>query len=142
MTRVAAALTALIVVVSPAAAQPQPQPQTFTCRAAGVTDGDTIRCGDRRVRLWGIDAVERGEPGYDEASRALQRLTRSRLTCRVRDVDRYGRTVAQCFSGSRDVAGEMVRSGHAQDYPRFSGGFYAGEGRERRVRRARQVPTE
>jgi endonuclease YncB( thermonuclease family) len=47
------------------------------------------------------------------------------LRCEDRGRDRYGRTVAQCFAGRRDIAAEMVRQGRAEDWPRYSKGFYA-----------------
>jgi micrococcal nuclease len=35
------------------------------------------------------------------------------------------RTVAQCFVGDLDIAAEMIRGGHACDWPKFSGGYYS-----------------
>lgn len=96
----------------------------FACPNVRVVDGDTLRCGDRRVRLQGIDAPEmpghcrRGRqctPGDPVAStRNLQSLVgRGPLTCRATDTDRYGRTVARCHAGDVDLSCEQVRSGHA-----------------------------
>jgi endonuclease YncB( thermonuclease family) len=42
--------------------------ETFQCPAPAVVDGDTLRCGDRRVRLYGIDAPEL--PGHCRPGRA------------------------------------------------------------------------
>ena len=42
------------------------------------------------------------------------------LHCEVRDMDRYGRYVAQCFlPDGRDIAAEMIRAGVAQECCRF-----------------------
>ena len=65
-----------------------------------VRDGDTLELADgKRVRLWGIDAVEGsqlcrrdGRPWRcgDDATAALRRLIDGRtLACDARDVDRY-----------------------------------------------------
>jgi Micrococcal nuclease (thermonuclease) homologs len=98
----------------------------FTCAAPGIVDGDTIRCQGQRVRLWGINAPERSDPRGPAATRALADIIRGRtLTCEPKDTDRYGRIVARCFVGRRDIAAEMVRQGHAVDMPRYSKGFYA-----------------
>ena len=102
---------------------------TISCQSPGIVDGDTLRCAGERIRLWGVNSVERGQPGYGDASRALARLTTGHVVeCRLppsgQDRDRYGRAVRQCFVGGRDVAAEMVRQGQARDMPRYSKGYY------------------
>lgn len=96
------------------------------CASPGITDGDTFRCdGSLKIRLWGIDAPERNAPGGLAATRALADLTHGQtLVCRRRGKS-YDRVVAQCWVGRQDVAGELVRRGHAVDLPRFSRGHYA-----------------
>ena len=83
-----------------------------SCRHGEVTDGDTIRIGDARIRLWGIDAPERRqtcqgknggvyECGRDLAA-VLNELTRGRrVECTEKDRDRYGRSVAVCRTETR-----------------------------------------
>ena len=96
------------------------------CAALFVVDGDTIRCNDARVRLWGIDAPEMSEPDGHRSRRHLVVLTRGqRVVCRPRGRDRYRRVVARCFVGTTDLACAMVAAGHAKDWPRYSRGFYA-----------------
>lgn len=51
-------------------------------------------------------------------------------------MDRYGRTVARCTAGGRDVALTMVEKGLAVDYPQFSRGAYADA--ERQAKRERR----
>jgi len=96
-----------------------------------VTDGDTLRAGDVGIRLWGIDAAEMHDPGGPEAKAALARLTSgAELRCEVKGGDRYGRIVARCdLPDGRDLACAMVAGGWARDWPRYSGGAYAGCGR-------------
>ena len=104
--------------------------------ADSVVDGDTLHVGRLKYRLCGIDAPERGERGYREAADHLRRLIRNKsITCRPvgegtpcdgrSERKSHDRIVAQCFVGGEDIAAEMVRSGHAKDWPKFSGGHYA-----------------
>ncbi|MDI1363521.1 MAG: thermonuclease family protein [bacterium] len=106
----------------------------IACTAPSVHDGDTLRCGSERVRLFGVDApeVRRGktaaEPFAYEARDELIRLTRGRVGCRFVDRDRYGRFVGRCWSdASPDVNAAVIRSGFATEYRRYSKGLYSGE---------------
>lgn len=108
----------------------------LTCLAAlcisgaVAIDGDTIRLDspgkNLRLRIWGINAPEIKGPGGVEASRALARLIADQtLSCDLMDVDRYSRPVVRCATPSvSDVACEMVRQGHAKDWPTYSKGAY------------------
>lgn len=96
------------------------------CHSPGITDGDTFRCdGGVRIRLWGVNAPERNAPGGPAATRALAAITRSKAVVCQRKGKSYDRIVAQCWVGRRDVAGDLVRQGHAVDWPKFSKGYYA-----------------
>jgi endonuclease YncB( thermonuclease family) len=97
---------------------------TFACSSVDVLDGDTFRCGDRRVRLAGIDAPElpghcregrECTPGDSHASTAsLARLTRwQAIQCRQTDLDAYGRTVARCTAGETDLSCAQLGAGQA-----------------------------
>lgn len=102
----------------------------FACIQPGVIDGDTLNCqGGVRVRVWGIDAPETWMREGPASTRAMARLVRGqRLTCQRKGTS-YERVVARCFlPDGRDVAAEMVRQGQAQDWPKFSKGFYQGVG--------------
>jgi endonuclease YncB( thermonuclease family) len=103
---------------------------TFLCASPYHSDGDNMRCRGRAetVRLYGIDAPEmpgscrpgrRCTPGNPYAARDhLRRLTRGRrVMCTVRDVDDYGRTVAECTADGRNISCAMIASGHAA--PRY-----------------------
>ena len=82
-----------------------------------VVDGDTfwISSADERIRVWGLDAPEVDMPGGSQATAALTALiSGQQLTCRQRDIDRYGRIVGQCFlPDGRDITAVMIESGTA-----------------------------
>ncbi|MCM2505642.1 thermonuclease family protein [Aureimonas altamirensis] len=109
---------------------------TFAGVVTQITDGDTFRIGDRAVRICGVNAPEQCELGYREAGAYLGRLIDGRsVSCRGvgsgsvcdgrSDPTSYNRVVATCFVNGQDVATELVRGGHAVDWPRYSGGHYA-----------------
>ncbi|MGC1270186.1 MAG: hypothetical protein WA842_06275 [Croceibacterium sp.] len=50
----------MILALALACASCAPPPAVAVDAACSVTDGDTIRCGDERIRLLGIDAPEMG----------------------------------------------------------------------------------
>jgi len=89
-------------------------------------DGDTVRLrgmpGAEVVRLWGMDAPERGQRGSRLAGAALWEMVGRRRVqvvpvCR----DRYGRLVARLVTmGGEDVGKAMVFAGWARWYK-----FYA-----------------
>lgn len=119
-------LAALVLAAALVSGPAPPEGALIYCRSLGITDGDTFRCdGGVRIRLWGINAPERDAPGGVAATRALANLTHARdVVCRRRGKS-YDRIVAQCWTGGRDLAGELVRKGHAEDWPKFSKGYYA-----------------
>ena len=104
-----------------------------------VSDGDSLRSGNLRIRLFGIDAPELKQQCADQngvlwgcgvaAQRQLNDLidTKKNLQCNLRDVDRYGRLIMQCFNGAIDIGAAMVRSGHALAYRHFSDLYIAEE---------------
>ena len=97
-------------------------------RVSKVLDGDTFTLSgeSRRIRVWGLDAPEWNHQGGSTATSTLRSLISGKqLRCAVLDVDRYGRLVAQCLlPNGRDIAAEMIRSGTATEYCRYSSGYY------------------
>jgi micrococcal nuclease len=93
-----------------------------------IVDGDTFYVSgqDVRVRLWGLDAPETGTAGGAAATNTLARFISGQvLTCRKRDVDRYGRIVGQCsLSDGRDVTQLMIATGTAREFCRYSRNHY------------------
>lgn len=120
-------------------------PQERFSGRAEITDGDSFEIGATGVRLFGVDAPEGRQScrrdGRDwacgnEAARKLRSLVGDRtVTCTKRDVDTYGRIVAVCRSGAADLGAEMVRSGFATAYRRYSSDYVDEENEARRARR-------
>ncbi|MEH3107115.1 MAG: thermonuclease family protein [Sphingomonas fennica] len=91
--------------------------------ACTATDGDTIRCGDERIRLLGIDAPElpghcrRGRvcaPGDGAASRrSLAGRMQPDLSIERVGRDRYGRTLAIVRAGRTNLSCYQLRAGQA-----------------------------
>ena len=100
----------------------------FEARVSKVLDGDTSTLSgeSRRIRVCGLDAPEWNHQGGSTATLTLHSLISGKhLRCAVLDVDRYGRLNAQCLlPNGRDIAAEMIRSGAATEYCRYSGGYY------------------
>ena len=99
-----------------------------------VTDGDTLRFSDQRVRIWGIDAPETNTRAGKAARGALieiidNRSVRCEDTGQRSESRNVERIVARCYIGSMDIACELVRLGHAKDWPKYSGGAYRECGR-------------
>lgn len=91
-----------------------------------MIDGDTIDIRGVRIRLAGIDAPELDHPFGQAAKFALMRMCKGMIIRAVIDGDKsYERHVATCYlPDGRDLSAEMVRAGHALDWPRFSRGKY------------------
>jgi micrococcal nuclease len=97
-----------------------------------IIDGDTIETEQGSIRLIGIDAPERGECGYEEASEALKDLVHNKSVILIRDYlqddrDRYGRllryiSVSQHATDSlqlKDVGEILLSTGLVNIYPWF-----------------------
>jgi endonuclease YncB( thermonuclease family) len=133
-----AGLIALLIVAAVAIyAMSREAPRTPTITAsAAIIDGDTLRIGDKRLRLVGMDAPEIQQTCRDASGRsyfcghaARERLAAlvsgSAVTCAAQGLDRYGRTLATCASSrSADLGETLVREGHAVSY---RGGYWFAE---------------
>ena len=91
-----------------------------------VRDGDSMemRRGSTtvRVRVFGVDAPERGQPWSSRARQFTAGLVGNReVVVRVKDRDRYGRTVGEVIlTDGRNLGEELVRAGLAWHYRVFS----------------------
>jgi micrococcal nuclease len=109
--------------------------------ATRVIDGDTIdvllTSGRIRVRLHGVDAPERDQPGGDAATAWLtQRLQDRQVLLEPVSQDQYDRMVAVVHVGDRNINRDLVQAGHAWAYRQYmrrgDAGLCALEGEARR----------
>lgn len=94
-----------------------------SCPALSVVDGDTIRCGEEKVRVMAIDAPESFRPKCEAelfraqaAKERLAELTARGVTLERKGRDRYRRTLARVYVDGVDVAEIMIREGLARPY--------------------------
>ncbi len=97
-----------------------------------VVDGDSIKIGNKRIRLEGIDAPEYNQTCYyynkkkyncgKKAKKYLQSLVnQGRVTCIEKDVDIYKRSLSSCYvtnsiNNKININEQMVKSGWALVY--------------------------
>ena len=103
---------------------------------AEVTDGDTIIINDIRIRFTGSDAPEsyffgktqtclngdgrEWECGNAATQKLKELINNQTVRCTDEGQDRYGRTLGSCYVGDMDLQAEMVKSGMAVAYLRYS----------------------
>ena len=115
---------------------------TLTGKVVRIADGDTVTIlvGDHqvRIRLFGIDAPERGQDYSRKSKEALADLVFGKeVRVIVRDKDRYGRTVGDIYVGDTFVNEKMVKDGWAWNYARYSKSKHYAE-LEREAREAKK----
>ena len=96
-----------------------------------ITDGDTIKFNNKKIRLHGIDTPEikqlcKNKDGEDykcgvKAKLALINLISShQVKCSVHGKDRYKRLIATCFVKNININEWLVKKGWALAYRRYS----------------------
>jgi len=96
-----------------------------------ITDGDTIKIFNKRIRFHGIDTPEikqiciKNSKDYscgEEATTALiKKIGRKKVICKVQDkLDRYKRYIGICFTEGINLNKWMVRNGYAVAYRKYS----------------------
>lgn len=107
------------------------KPAPHVSGRATVIDGDTLEIDGRRIRLEGIDAPEIAQTcggGWfgswkcgAAATAQLRWLIGGRqVACESVGTDKYGRILGLCSADGRDINAEMVRSGHAWAFVKYS----------------------
>lgn len=96
-----------------------------------ITDGDTLRFADTRVRIDGIDAPEAGQMclytdgtewacGSAATEALVELIANHEVSCESLGTDRYDRVIGRCSVDQVDIGEWMVRSGWALAYRRYS----------------------
>ena len=102
------------------------------CPSAYVVDGDSLRCGDIRLRLLGIDAPELHNcprwrvcaPGDGAASKASlsAALRLGPVRYQVVTLDRFGRSVVMAWAGRVNLSCWQLQHGQAIYKPKWDNG--------------------
>ena len=103
-----------------------------------VIDGDTFDVGDRRVRLFAVDAPERDQTctrangaqwdcGKWVVKEVRNRLQGRQARCEAVELDQYNRTVAKCSVRGRDIGEWLVAEGLIFSFPRYGQDYVATE---------------
>ena len=97
-------------------------------RCNRVVDGDSlyIKGQKTQIRLWGVDAPERDEAGYQKAKDALIRLALNKTVyCSTEDIDKYDRIIARCYdSNGKEINKTLLELGVSKEYCRFTKNHY------------------
>ena len=89
-----------------------------------ITDGDTIKIFNKRIRFHGIDAPEKKQT----TKTVKKKIDGKLVTCKVQDkLDRYKRYIGVCFLGNVNLNKWMVRNGYAVAYKRYSKNYIEDE---------------
>jgi endonuclease YncB( thermonuclease family) len=96
-----------------------------------ITDGDTIKIFNKKIRLHGIDTPEKKQIcfknskeyrcGQEATDALIKKINKKTVVCKVQEkLDRYNRYIGVCFLGNTDLNKWMVRNGYAVAYRRYS----------------------
>ena len=105
---------------------------------AYITDGDTIKINGKKIRLHGIDTPEIEQYCLNQkmeqylcgksAKDFVKNITKNKnIKCFKNDVDRYGRIVATCYIGEKDLNGLIVEQGWGLAYRKYSRKYISNE---------------
>ena len=112
-----------------------PNPKQFSGHVEFVIDGDTLKIEGLKphIRLWGVDAPEKGEAGAQKARAALKRMAEGKTISLTQiDQDHYGRIVARVFlPDGREINQMLITQGFSREYCHYSKGFYGQCGQNR-----------
>jgi endonuclease YncB( thermonuclease family) len=102
-----------------------------------VIDGDTIHIGKLKYRFSGIDAPEMKQLCNKDGKEVfcgvlaknvlIEKINNSPVTCKIEEIDRYKRLVAECFVREESLSKFLVKNGYAVAYRRYSMKFVEDE---------------
>src|SRR5262249_29312070 len=107
-----------------------------------ILDGDTVAINGMRVRLEGIDAPEtdqicldaghkRWTCGIESRDHLVSFIADQMIKCVSSGVDRYGRALATCWLGTKNLNAAMVDEGWALAYVQYSKAYISNQERAR-----------
>ena len=105
-----------------------------------VTDGDTIKINNKKIRFSGIDAPESYFFGKKQScifnnieilcgnlskEKLVEKIGNQIVICKLeKNKDQYSRLIGECFIDNESLSVFMVRHGYAFDYPKYSDGKF------------------
>lgn len=112
---------------------------------ADVTDGDTVKIDNTRIRLHGIDAPEKKQECEKHgqkwrcgqaSTKTLRNLINGQIiTCKGNTTDQYKRLIAVCYANGLDLNGAMVDAGMALAYRKYSAQYVPNEKNAKRAKK-------
>lgn len=143
-----AASTAPARIEEPQSEEPQSEEPVGNATLVAITDGDTIKTSEGRVRIIGIDTPEEGECGFEQSSAALAALLKPGDSLILEspeatdDEDQYGRLLRYVSTvDGLDIGLMQLEAGHAvARYDSTDG--YAHHPREEQYREAQQATLD
>lgn len=99
--------------------------ESFSGKCVSVIDGDTIGVlkegKEIKIRLDGVDCPESGQDFGSKAKRFTSDLVfQKEVLVKVKELDKYGRTVARVIVDGKDLSLELVKAGLAWHYVQYS----------------------
>ncbi|KAF5834922.1 high light-induced nuclease [Dunaliella salina] len=133
---------------APTSSSPKEAMQTLR-GPARVVDGDTLYIGEEKIRLYGVDAPEKGQQCNDKfgnpyacglisKDKLLQKVGTQPVTCEPKQRDQYQRAIAICSlegPAPEDLNGWMVQNGLAVAYREYSKDYIPTEEAAQRAHR-------
>lgn len=112
------------VISSPERTEAPNQKFEYQGKITRIIDGDTLEVNNRRIRLALVDAPERNEPSYQEATRFTATLCSVGSTAYLdiddrQPTDKYRRTVAVVYCSGKNLNAELWKNGYARIDERF-----------------------
>ena len=105
-----------------------------------VTDGDSIKINNKKIRFSGIDAPEIQFFGKKQLcilnnveilcgklskEKLIEKIGNQTVDCKIeKNKDQYNRLIGECFIKNESLSVFMVKNGYAFDYPKYSNGKF------------------
>jgi len=105
-----------------------------------ITDGDTVKINNKKIRFSGIDAPESYFFGKKQLcilnnveilcgklskDKLIEKIGNQIVNCRIeKNKDQYSRLIGECFVKNKSLSVFMVKNGYAFDYPKYSNGKF------------------
>jgi micrococcal nuclease len=98
--------------------------KTWSGLVVGISDGDTITVlhegKGEKIRLFGIDSPEKGQAFSKKAKQFTSQMVYGKtVEVEIKDIDRYGRTVALVYVEGQSLNEALVKNGFAWVYRKY-----------------------